>query len=89
MHGLPAIDHIDQVYKDCVLAKQKRMSFPKAAKYQAQEQLKLVHGDLCGLISPSTSAENAYFLVHVDDMRPYMWLTLLHTDDDHVISSPG
>jgi hypothetical protein len=33
VRGLPAIDHVDQVCEDCVLAKQKRKSFPKAAKY--------------------------------------------------------
>ena len=43
VHELPAIDHVDQVCEVCVLAKQKRKSFPKAAKYQAQEELKLVH----------------------------------------------
>ena len=28
VRGLPAIDHVDQVFEDCVLAKQKRASFP-------------------------------------------------------------
>jgi hypothetical protein len=80
--GLPAIDHVDQVCEDCVLAKQKRKSFPKAAKYQAQEQLELVHGDLCGPITPHTPARNAYFLLLVDDMIQYMWLTLLRSKED-------
>jgi transposase InsO family protein len=80
--GLPEIDHIEQVYEDCVLAKQKRTPFPRAAKYRAQEELKLVHGDLCGPISPSTPAGNVYFLLLVDDMSCYMWLTLLRSKAD-------
>jgi transposase InsO family protein len=80
--GLPAIDHVDQVCEDCVLAKQKRTPFSQAAKYRAQEELELVHGDLCGPISPPTPAENAYFLLLVDDMSRYMWLTLLRSKAD-------
>ena len=82
VRGLPAIDHVDQVCEDCVLAKQKRTPFPKAAKYRAQEELELVHGDLCGPISPSTLAGNAYFLLLVNDMSRYMWLTLLRSKAD-------
>ena len=59
--GLPSIDHVEQVCEDCVLAKQKRTPFPKAAKFRAAEQLELVHGDLCGPITPATPAGNAYF----------------------------
>jgi hypothetical protein len=80
--GLPEIDHIEQVCEDCVLAKQKRAPFPQAAKFQAKDQLKLVHGDLCGPITPPTPARNAYFLLLVDDMSRYMWLTLLHSKAD-------
>jgi hypothetical protein len=41
-----------------------------------------VHGDLCGLISPSTPVGNVYFLLLVDDMSRYMWLTLLRSKAD-------
>jgi hypothetical protein len=77
--GLPEIDHIEQVCEDCVLAKQKRAPFPQAAKFRTKDQLELVHGDLCGLITPPTPAGNAYFLLLVDDMSRYMWLTLLRS----------
>jgi transposase InsO family protein len=80
--GLPVIDHIEQVCEDCVLAKQKRMSFPQTAKYRAQKELELVHGDLCGPISPSTPSGNVYFLLLVDDMSHYMWLTMLRSKAD-------
>lgn len=80
--GLPTIDHVEQVCEDCVLAKQKRMPFPQATKYRAQEELELVHGDLCGPISPTTPVGNAYFLLLVNDMIRYMWLTLLRSKAD-------
>jgi hypothetical protein len=79
---LPAIDHVDQVYEDCVLAKQKRTPFSQATKYRAQEEHELVHGDLCGPISPPTPAGNVYFLLLVDDMSRFMWLTLLRSKAD-------
>jgi hypothetical protein len=60
----------------------KRVSFPKVAKYRAQEQLELVHGDLCGPVSPPTPGGNAYFLLLIDDMSRYMWLTLLRSKAD-------
>jgi hypothetical protein len=80
--GLPEIDHIEQVCEDCVLAKQKRASFPRAAKFRAKDQLELVHADLCGPITPPTPTGNAYFLLLVDDMSRYMWLTLLRSKAD-------
>ena len=82
VRGLPTIDHVEQVCEDCVLAKQKRTPFPKAAKFRAQEELELVHGDLCGPITPATPAGNVYFLLLVDDMSRFMWLTLLRSKAD-------
>jgi hypothetical protein len=82
VRGLPTIDHVDQVSEDCVLAKMKRTPFPRAAKFRAQEELELVHGDLCGPIAPPTPAGNVYFLLLVDDMSRFMWLTLLRSKAD-------
>lgn len=79
--GLPMKDHVEQVCEDRVLAKQKRALFSQVAKYRAKEELELVH-DLYGPITPSTSAGNAYFLLLVDHMSRYMWLTLLHSKAD-------
>jgi transposase InsO family protein len=80
--GLPEIDHVEQVCEDCALAKQRRAPFPQAAKFRAQDELELVHGDLCGPISPATPAGNAYFLLLVDDMSRFMWVTLLCSKAD-------
>ena len=49
----------------------------KTAKYRATETLELVHGDLCGLITPATHGGCKYFILLVDDCSRYMWLQLL------------
>jgi hypothetical protein len=43
--------------------------------------LKLVHGDLCGPISPATSRGNKYFLLLVDDLSRYMWVAVIPSND--------
>ena len=44
--------------------------------------LELVHGDLCGLITPATASGNKYFLLIVDDFSRYMWLEVLKSKDE-------
>lgn len=39
--------------------------------------LELIHGDLCGPITPSTSGGNRYVFVLIDDFSRYMWTILL------------
>jgi hypothetical protein len=46
-----------------------------------QDPLELVHGDLCGPISPATPSGRRYFLLLVDDATRYMWVALLTTKD--------
>lgn len=79
--GLPCIDHVDQICDGCLISKQRRASFPKATSYRAKKPLVLVHGDLCGPISPATPAGKRYFLLLVDDHSRYMWVVLLKTKD--------
>jgi uncharacterized protein YchJ len=43
--------------------------------YRALKQLELVHGDLCGPITPSTPGRR-YFLLLVDDALLFMWAVL-------------
>jgi hypothetical protein len=43
--------------------------------------LELVHGDLCGKISPPTPAGNQFFLLMVDDRSRYMSVVLLPSKD--------
>jgi transposase InsO family protein len=81
VRGLPAIDHVGQFYDTCVITKHHRTPFPAEAQYRAQDPLELVHGDLCGSISPVTPGGRRYFLLLVDDATRYMWVALLTTKD--------
>ena len=62
--------------------KQRTLSFPKAAKHRVVDALKLVHGDLCGPITPATNGGRRYFLLLMDDCSHYMWLQLLMSNDE-------
>jgi transposase InsO family protein len=72
--------HIDQVCDSCLTGKQRRATFPIVAKFHAEE--KLVHGDLCGPVTPATPGGKRYFFLLVDDVSRYMWLVLLATKDE-------
>jgi transposase InsO family protein len=41
----------------------------------------MVHGDLCGPITPATIAGNKYFLLIVGDFSRYMWVVMLKRKD--------
>lgn len=64
------------------MSKQVRKSFPSKANNCAKMGLELVHGDLCGPISPTTSGENKYFLLLVDDFNRMMWVYMLKTNNE-------
>jgi transposase InsO family protein len=80
--GLPDIEHIKQLCDCCVATKQRRVSFPAVAKYRAQGLLDLVHGDLCGPITPAMPGGRRHFLLLVDDHSRYMWVRLLRSKDE-------
>jgi hypothetical protein len=50
-------------------------------EYRAERRLELVHGDLCGPISPVTPRGNKYFLLLVDDLSRYMWVATIPSKD--------
>jgi hypothetical protein len=81
VHGLLEIGHVGQLCEACQAGKQQRTSFPAKAEYQAERRLELVHGDLCGPISPVTPRGNKYFLLHVDDLSRYMWVAMIPCKD--------
>jgi hypothetical protein len=61
-----------------VVTKQRRCPFLCQANYSTTERLKLIHGDLCGLVTPDTPGGHRYFLL-IDDASRYMWVVLLDT----------
>lgn len=76
---LPLIEYVEQLCEGCLAEKQHHLSFPAISSYRAQTPLELVHADLCGPITPTTSGGNRYFLLIVDDCTRYMWILLLRT----------
>ncbi|WVZ59800.1 LOW QUALITY PROTEIN: hypothetical protein U9M48_009898 [Paspalum notatum var. saurae] len=84
VRGLPQIEHVDQVCDSCLAGKQRRLAFPTEAKYRAAHKLELVHGDLCGPVTPTTPSGNKLFFLLVDDLSRYMWLILLSTKDQAI-----
>jgi len=79
VQGMPCVDHVEQFCDTCVLTKQRRLPFPRQASFRAKEKLELMHGDLCGPVTPATPGGRRYFLLLVDDASRYMWAVLLDT----------
>ena len=75
--GMPDITVKKDTCASCLLGKQTRSSFPNATSFRATQVLELVHGDLCGPISPPTAGRNRYIFVLIDDHTRYMWTILL------------
>ncbi|GJS54680.1 zinc finger, CCHC-type containing protein [Tanacetum coccineum] len=80
--GLPSIEIPKQICEACMKGKQARAPFPNQASFRAKKRLELVHGDLCGPITPPTPAGNRYFMLLVDDFSRVMWVYLLKTKDE-------
>jgi hypothetical protein len=79
--GLPLIDHVDQVCDNCLVNKQRRLSFPWESKYWAEHKLELVHGDLCGPVTPATPSGNRFLFLLDDILSHYMCVTLMSMKD--------
>ncbi|BAF27802.2 Os11g0199800 [Oryza sativa Japonica Group] len=77
VRGLPCLDHVEQLCDVCVLTKQRRLPFPQQTSFRAKERLELMHGDLCGPVTPATPGGRRYFLLLVDDLSRYMWVMVL------------
>ncbi|CAA7042014.1 unnamed protein product [Microthlaspi erraticum] len=75
--GIPRLSLDKATCSSCLLGKQARKSFPQATSYRASSVLELIHGDLCGPITPPTPARNRYIFVLIDDHSRYMWSILL------------
>jgi hypothetical protein len=75
------IELVEQICTECLVGKQKWVTFPHQAEYRVDDVLKLVHGNICGPISHVTPSGNHYFLLLVDDASQFMWLKVLATKD--------
>ena len=75
--GIPRMTINKDTCVSCLLGRQTRQPFPSETAYRATRPLKLVHGDLCGPITPATPARKKYVFVIIDDFSRYMWTMLL------------
>jgi len=82
--GLPLITGGNQLCESCLVGKHSRKSCPKTSLYRATRTLELIHGDLCGPISPSTIAGNRYIFVLIDDYSRFMWCYLMKEKSDAI-----
>ncbi|CAL1382291.1 unnamed protein product [Linum trigynum] len=82
VHGLPVINHPDQLCEGCLVGKQFRASFPKESLSRAKAPLELVHADLCGPITPTSFGKNKYFLLFIDDYSRKTWVYFLKQKSD-------
>ena len=82
VQGAPKINLDKEVCSSCLLGKQTPQMFPQATTYPATKMLELIHEDLCGPITPSTSAGNRYIFVLNDDYTRYIWTILLKEKGD-------
>jgi transposase InsO family protein len=77
---------VDQICGGCLAGKHHRSLFPHRAEYRAEEVLELVHGDLCGPITPPAPSGSRYFLLLIDDNNRYMWLRTLRSKDQAAVA---
>ena len=75
--GIPNIKVEKYTCSACMLGKQVRRSFPQATSHRAEGILDLIHGDLCGPITPQKPSYKRYIFVLIDDYSRYMWSILL------------
>jgi hypothetical protein len=64
--GIPHIDHSYKFCESCVLEKYLRNSFLKEVSYRAKKVFKLVHTDICGLITSNLLDKHWYFITFID-----------------------
>jgi hypothetical protein len=50
--GLPVLEQPEQMCDSCLVGKHRRTPFPQRALARSSEVLQLLHGDLCGPITP-------------------------------------
>lgn len=54
VNGIPKIEVEKETCVSCLRGKQTRKPFPQATTFRATQPLELIHGDLCGPITPTT-----------------------------------
>ena len=82
VYGMPKINLPSEICTGCLMLKQVRKAFPKKSSFTAKKALELIHGDLCGPITPCTPGGNKYIFVLIDDYTRVIWTYLLKNKND-------
>jgi len=77
VRGLPTVEFETKFCEECVLGKHSRTSLPRTAEYRAKEQLRLIHTDICGPITPEYFSGKRYFISFIDDFSRKTWVYFL------------
>lgn len=81
VEGMLKIGIPSQWCEGCLVGKQTRSPYPSHTIYRAKKRLELIHGDLCGPVSPRTPIGNRYFMLLVYNFSRVTWVYLLKTKD--------
>lgn len=69
--GLPKIEPSRSNYKACILGKQTRERAPHQSFHRSKTPLKIIHNDVCGLLSQPSFIGAWYILTFTDDCLCY------------------
>ena len=75
--GLPEIDIPNEVYEECVQAKQHKNNFSKDAGSKSKAILEIIYSDVCGPIQVDSIGGNRYFVTFIDDFSRKLWTYLI------------
>ncbi|KAL8107456.1 hypothetical protein AgCh_024022 [Apium graveolens] len=59
VRGFPEFTQLKEICEGYLMSKHPRKSFPKQSEFRATKRLELIHGDLCGPITPATKGGNS------------------------------
>ena len=68
--------------EDCVLGKQKRVTFTKDGRNKRTRRLELVHTDVWGPAHEKSYGGNSYFLTFIDDFSRKTWVFTIRQKAD-------
>ncbi|WVY97098.1 hypothetical protein V8G54_029249 [Vigna mungo] len=75
---LPSLQSIEfDMCEDCILGKQKRVSFQRSGRIPKKERLELVHSDVWGPTTVSSIGGKRYFVTFIDDHSRKVWTYFL------------
>ena len=80
---LPGLDSVDVgMCEDCILGKQKRVSFSTTGRELKKEKLELVHSDLWGPAPVNSVGGASYYMTFIDDATRKVWVYFLKRKSD-------